>query len=61
MWAAIAIAVAEIIKFICKWGMDKIDQNAERRKRRAEVEKEIQNAKDAHSILLGITRYNSVK
>lgn len=62
MWEAIAIAVAEVIKFLCKWGMDNIDSNAERRKKRAEIEvKEIQNAKDSRSILLGITHYNNVK
>jgi hypothetical protein len=60
MWALIGAVVVEIIKFACKWGADKIDQNAERRKQRAEARKDIDNAKDQRSLFLALTRYNRI-
>jgi hypothetical protein len=60
MWAGILAVAFEVVKFLCKWGMDKIDQNADRRKARAEVKKEINDAKDVRSFFLGVTRYNAI-
>ncbi len=60
MWSAVAVAVIEIVKFLCKWGMDVVDTNAERRKDRRKIKEEIKNAKTARKILLGISRYNRV-
>lgn len=61
MWAAVAIAVAKVIEVLCRWGIDAIDRNAERRKKRAEIGKEIQSETSARAILRGITRYNAVR
>ena len=60
MWAGIIAVACELIKFLCKWGMDKIDQNAEKRKARAEIKKEINDAKDVRSFFTAVTRYNAI-
>lgn len=60
MLSAIALAAAELLKFLCKWGMDAIDKGAEGRHARAEIRKEIKDAKDTRGIFLGITRHNAV-
>lgn len=61
MWAGILAIAFELIKFLCKWGMDKIDQNADRRKARAEIKKtEVDGAKDVRSFFLGVTKYNAL-
>jgi hypothetical protein len=60
MWAGIIAVACELIKFLCKLGMDTIDKNADKRKARAEIKKEINDAKDVRSFFLGVTRYNAV-
>ncbi len=60
MWAFIFGVVAELVKFLCKLGMDTIDRNADRRKERKEVKKEVDNAKSVRDFFLAVTRYNRI-
>ena len=60
MWALIGAAALEIIKFACKWGMNWIDTDAERRAKRAVARKDIDNAKDQRALFLAITRFNRI-
>lgn len=61
MWVAILAIVGELIKFLCKWGVNQLDTDTERKKKREEIKKnEIEKAETQRDLILAINRYNNV-
>ena len=61
MWAAALAIIGELLKFFCKLGLDWLDQNKEKRKKREEIKNnEIATAKTQHELIMAINKYNRV-
>ena len=61
MWVAILAIVGELLKFLCKWGMNWLDSDTERKKKREEIKKnEIEKATNQRDLINAINRFNSI-
>lgn len=61
MWISILAIVGELVKFICKWGMNWLDSDSERKKKREEIKKnEIEKAETQRDLIMAINRFNRV-
>ena len=60
MWSAILAAIVPVITFLCKWGMEWLDGDKERRKQKAEVKSEIKKATTQRERIMLINRYNRI-